>query len=482
MIKIQKLSRVIFLMITSALLLLVFIIRWLQTEYTGEKNILQKELFEQFIAAESRLMDSVISKNFIEPMLLDTAGFEIQTINYTGPHPEGDSINIILEDVKFDTSLIHRNNMRKNLPENARIEFRVEEDSTDIIYSGVKMFISKVRGPEGSHDFFENMITGDDSVMMKTFFAENLSNKKLSVTTNWKQNKTHSKFPPTPFYYESHYFEKPFGVQVTQYNNYILQQILPEGIFSLILFLLIVTSFIFSYRSIKSHIKLATLKDDLISNISHELKTPVATVKVAIESIQAMDPVEKKEKIKDYLGMASEEIERLELLVNKVMNTVLNENGKLVYQKVYHDLNIITQETIQTLQLQNKQTEFNFYSDTENATVLGDALHLKGILFNLAENSIKYAKDKSIITIKISSTPDHIVLTWSDNGPGIPEAYKTKIFEKFFRVPSGNIHNTKGYGLGLFYVAQVMKEHKGSIKVKNNPDTGCTFTLQFPKP
>ena len=164
------------------------------------------------------------------------------------------------------------------------------------------------------------------------------------------------------------------------------------------------------------------------------------------------------------------------------MNTVLNENGKLVYQKVYHDLNIITQETIQTLQLLNKQTEFNFYSDTENATVLGDALHLKGILFNLAENSIKYAKDKPIITIKIGSTPDHIVLTWSDNGPGIPEAYKTKIFEKFFRVPSGNIHNTKGYGLGLFYVAQVMKEHKGSIKVKNNPDTGCTFTLQFPKP
>lgn len=132
MIKIQKLSRVIFLMITSALLLLVFIIRWLQTEYTGEKNVLQKELFEQFIAAESRLMDSVISKNFIEPMLLDTAGFEIQTINYTGPHPEGDSINIILEDVKFDTSLIHRNNMRKNLPENARIEFRVEEDSISI--------------------------------------------------------------------------------------------------------------------------------------------------------------------------------------------------------------------------------------------------------------------------------------------------------------------------------------------------------------
>jgi len=475
----SKLSRIVLLMSVSGILLILFISRWLQSEYESEKMTLQKDLFDEFISARSRMTDSLIAKNLIDPILSNPAGFKLSGIDEADF--ENDTIHVITTDV-IGTTMTENYVGKNNLPAPANIEMRIESDSTDVLYQGVKLFISKVSGANGEAEFFEKFISPGDTVMMKTFYAENLKKNHFDVVPVWVTNKTGKKFPPPPFYYESHFFDFPYGVQIENFNALLIKKITPQIAFALLLVLIITTAFIFSYRSLRSQIRLAGLKDDLISNISHELKTPVATVKVAIEAMQEMDPVEKKEKLKDYLGMASQEIARLDMLVNKVMNSILLDNGRQVFQAETINLTNLVNETIDSMQvqLQQKNAMIGFLSDADEINVFADRLHLKGVLYNLLDNGIKYGGEAPVIVVRLKQADSHVILECSDNGPGIPEAYLQKVFEKFFRVPKGNDHTTKGYGLGLYYAKQVMQESGGTIEVKNNADAGCTFTLQFP--
>ena len=474
----NKLSRMLLLMCAGGLLLMLFIWRWLQTEYISEKMELQKDLFDQFMSARTRMTDTIIAKNLIEPILRNPNGFKITGID--DKLHEGDSIRIITEDIRGITKP-DKDWPKNDLPGNAEIEMKFVNDSVDVLYQGVKLFISKV-GPDGEHDFFEKYISSGDTIMLKSFYAENLKTHGLNVTAVWIKNKSVPDFPPPPFYYESHFFDYPYGVQIENFNSFIYKKISPQIIFAFLLLSVIATAFIFSYRSLRSQIRLAGIKDDLISNISHELKTPVATVKVAIEAMQQMDPVEKKEKIQHYLVMASQEVNRLDMLVNKVMNSILLDNGKQIFQKEDVDLNMLIQDTLQSIsaQVQQKNAVIHFNAEDKLNIVQGDPFHIKGILYNLIDNSLKYGKERPEITISIHHSGKFILLSCSDNGPGIPEQYINRLFEKFFRVPSGNEHSIKGYGLGLYYAAQVMRESGGTIEVKNNQTAGCTFTLKFP--
>ncbi len=478
MFRLNKLSRMLVLMCAGGLLLLLFIWRWLQTEYITEKMELQKDLFDQFMSARTRMTDTIIAKNLIEPILRSPNGFKVTGLK-DNIH-DGDSIRIITEDIR-GTSIGDSSWEKNGLPGNAEIEMQVVSDSADVLYQGVKLFISKV-GPYGEHDFFEKYISSGDTAILQLYYAENLKTHGLNVKTAWVKNKTFPDFPPPPFYYESHFFDFPYGVQIEQFNTFIYKKISPQIIFAILLLSVITTAFIFSYRSLRSQIRLAKIKDDLVSNISHELKTPVATVKVAVEAMQQMDPIEKKEKMKNYLVMASQEINRLDMLVNKVMNSILLDNGKHIFQKEKIDLKHLAEETIQSMGalVRQKGAKIFLEADDNTSVVEGDPFHIKGILYNLIDNSLKYGKEQPEIKITILQSGKHIILSCSDNGPGIPEQYIGRLFEKFFRVPAGNEHSIKGYGLGLYYAAQVMHESGGTIEVKNNQGAGCTFTLKFP--
>jgi len=217
--------------------------------------------------------------------------------------------------------------------------------------------------------------------------------------------------------------------------------------------------------------------------MSHELKTPVATVKVALEALKGMNPSQEQEKMREYLGMASQEMNRLESLVDNVMRGVMIENGKQGFQFENVNLKSLVDQTLQSLhwQLEQRHAIVRFTSDSDLIFIHADPLHVQGIFANLIDNSLKYGNDAVEISIHLSQTTSEVVVTFCDNGPGIPEEYQDKVFENFFRIPSDDHHNVKGYGLGLSYVAQVMKGHRGSVTVKNLPQAGCCFTLTFPK-
>lgn len=472
----KKAGSVLLLMITSGVLLALFVARWLQSEYNAEREQLHKMIFEQFIAAKSRVSDSLIAKNLIDPVLHNPAGFKLETVDKW--HLESDTVQIISTNINLDSV-----SETKKDTAGLKVAFKVStEHDSAMLYNGVKLFIREMHGPEGEDELFERFIQPGDTTMLKSFFAQNLDSAGIPVMSVWTSSEQDRKFSPQSFYYESHFFEHPFGVEIMNYKAYLWKNILPQIIFAVLLIASIVMAFIFSYRSLRNQMRLAEMKDDLMSNISHELKTPVATVKVALEAIMQMDAADQKEKMKDYMRMAAQETDRLDLLVSKVMNSIISDNGKQLYRKEVTDLALLIDETISTVQLQLKQSaaEIHFINETKEALILADATPLKGVLYNLIDNSIKYGGNGVQIQIRLNRSADEITLLFSDNGPGIPDEYRTKIFEKFFRVPAARGHLIKGSGLGLYYAAQVIRECGGSIHVKNNSGSGASFTLKFP--
>lgn len=240
------------------------------------------------------------------------------------------------------------------------------------------------------------------------------------------------------------------------------------------------TAFIFMFRSLKKEMRLTVLKNDFINNMTHELKTPIATVGVAIEALKNFHSIDDAAKTNEYLDISGKELQRLNLLVDKVLRITMFEQNhlKIQYQQVI--LFEIATEVLKNMQVQFELAKAIFtLNGNSSLAIKGDRMHLQSVLYNLVDNALKYGGKPPEIHISIRQSGNKTILEVQDNGTGIPLIYKDKIFEKFFRIPSGNQHDTKGYGLGLSYVAEVVKQHGGTISVCSKPENGSTFTIEF---
>jgi two-component system phosphate regulon sensor histidine kinase PhoR len=227
--------------------------------------------------------------------------------------------------------------------------------------------------------------------------------------------------------------------------------------------------------------KLVQEKDDLISNISHELKTPIATVSVALEAIAQFDNT-RPDKQKEYLGMARQELTRLTSLTEKILLTSFAENQQIKIQYKPVVLQDVVQQTLQSYKLVFEKHEAHIIVNISETplTVTGNAEFLTQALHNILDNALKYKKEKPTITIEVLQEHNMAIIRIHDNGIGIAPEYQLKIFDKFYRVPSGDVHNHKGYGLGLNFVKQVVTMHKGNIQVQSTLHAGSTFSIYLP--
>lgn len=252
---------------------------------------------------------------------------------------------------------------------------------------------------------------------------------------------------------------------------------------SVLLLLLVAGSFVILYRNLLAQQRLAEIKNDFISNITHELKTPIATVGVAIEALRNFNAIQSPERTKEYLDISAAELQRLSLLVDKVLKLSMFEKQQIELNKEPFDLKELIEENLRIMKLQfDKHKAKVTFTATDNSYMIeADKLHMTSVIYNLLDNALKYSGNKPEIQV-VMQMPDaeRIQLQITDNGIGIATQHQTKIFEKFFRVPTGNKHNIKGYGLGLSYVAEVIKSHKGSIRVESEPDKGSTFIVELP--
>jgi two-component system phosphate regulon sensor histidine kinase PhoR len=279
-------------------------------------------------------------------------------------------------------------------------------------------------------------------------------------------------------------FRNPITYRLTINNKtaFIFKRIAIPILFSVFLVAFTAVSFWLLYRNLLRQNRLAEIKNEFISNITHELKTPIATVSVAIEALRSFNANHDPQRTKEYLDISANELQRLSLLVDKVLKLSMFEKREIDLQYEPLDMKSLVQEVTSSLRLQLEKHHAQLNISSEGDTTLeGDRLHLVSVIFNLLDNALKYSNDAPKIDVSIIGNDSYLNLVIRDSGIGIPEEYKGKIFEKFFRVPTGNLHNAKGYGLGLSYVAHVVNRHKGTIDVESIPGDGSKFVISLPK-
>jgi len=279
-------------------------------------------------------------------------------------------------------------------------------------------------------------------------------------------------------------FRNPITYRLDIHNKtaFIFKRIAIPILFSVFLVAFTALSFSLLYRNLLRQNRLADIKNEFMSNITHELKTPIATVSVAIEALRSFNANLDTQRTKEYLDISANELQRLSLLVDKVLKLSMFEKKEIDLQYEMLDMKSLVDEVTSSLRLQfekhHAQVDVHYEGDT---ALEGDRLHLVSVIFNLLDNAIKYSADAPKIYVKIIGDENKVHLVIQDSGIGIPEEYKGKIFEKFFRVPTGNLHNAKGYGLGLSYVAHVINRHNGIINVESIPGDGSKFVISLPK-
>lgn len=279
-------------------------------------------------------------------------------------------------------------------------------------------------------------------------------------------------------------FHSTYQAHITQAGPYLLRKQLPSFFFSLMLTLLTAAAFFLTYRSLKRQQKLTEMKNQFISNVTHELQTPITSVGVALEAISNFDVIKDRKKTEEYIKMSKAELNRLSLLVDKVLKMSLFEEESLQLHWETFDVNLLVREVLKTLQLQldQAQAEVEYEVSGAHFIIRADRVHTTSVIYNLLDNAIKYNASPVRIHLAVKEHEEDVLLSIADNGIGIPDQYQQKVFEKFFRVPSGDIHKVKGHGLGLSYVATIIEKMGARLKLRSKERQGSTFTLQFPKP
>ncbi|WP_421945721.1 sensor histidine kinase [Pedobacter sp.] len=248
--------------------------------------------------------------------------------------------------------------------------------------------------------------------------------------------------------------------------------------------LLLVLVFIFSYTlyAILKQKKISEMKTDFINNMTHEFKTPVATIMIASEALKDPEVTEDKSRLKRLANIIYDENVRLGSHIERVLSIARLEKGELKMENTEVDMNDLVMIVLDSmgLQLQKKNAILTVNTDAEHATVFGDELHLSNVLYNLIDNANKYSKEIPEITINTRNVGKNLVIEIADKGIGMNKEHTKRIFDQFYRVPTGNLHDVKGFGLGLNYVQDIVKKLNGTIKVNSEKDKGTTFEIILP--
>ncbi len=272
-----------------------------------------------------------------------------------------------------------------------------------------------------------------------------------------------------------------FGVHFTNRSSFFVSQL---SIWYFLTGLLVVIVLFFGYTLtvIIRQRQLSEVQKNFINNLTHELKTPISSIAIASSVLNNEDILNTPERLFNYARIIQEQNNRLSKNVEKVLNLASLEKNRIHLNLEEINLN----EIITEIAAQFKQTDFGqkanvkIYSFDLKINILADRFHFSNLMMNILENGAKYCEQIPFLTISATKKKKHFELAITDNGIGIPKDQRKKIFSKFYRVPTGNVHNVKGFGLGLDYVQKIVTAHKWKINVDENPDGGSIFTLIIP--
>ncbi len=339
-----------------------------------------------------------------------------------------------------------------------------------------------------------------DSMIAKTFETES-----LKTTYNYSITDQNNKIIEFPSYtdkykrtidtsntkqvrlFPGNIFDEPLLLHVSfpKRNTVLFREMWLTLTVSVLLVVLVVISFYVMFRTILSQRRLAEVKNDFISNMTHEFKTPISTISLACEAMNDQDMTSDDVKaVSPYISMIEEENKRLGLLVEQILKSAVIDKGELQLKQEQLELNEIVAQAVKKSKIRIPEGKGGIV--LEQATGLlhftGDPVHTTNVVSNLIDNAIKYSNehiDIHVVTVKKSN--GDFALKVQDKGIGIKNEHIDKIFDKLYRVPTGNIHNVKGFGLGLSYVKAIADIENWKIDVKSKYGEGSTFTLVIPK-
>ena len=248
---------------------------------------------------------------------------------------------------------------------------------------------------------------------------------------------------------------------------------------------LIIVVLVMSWRTILSLSKEKKISEhttDFLNNMTHEFKTPLTNIALAGKMIIKESNIQQEEKVKHYTGIILEENEKLRLQVEQVLSMTALERGEIPLQKAELDFHYLISDSLKciSVQIENKHGNVKVDLNAERFIIMGDKTHLTNALCNLVDNAIKYSYEKPEIHIQTSNINDKLVIAISDNGIGIEDKYHKKVFDKFFRVPTGDVHDVKGFGLGLAYIKTIVEMHEGTIELQSEKGKGTVFIIRIP--
>ena len=245
---------------------------------------------------------------------------------------------------------------------------------------------------------------------------------------------------------------------------------------SLLLSLSVIFCLIYLLKIISTQKELAEIKNDLINNITHEFKTPIATISTAIEAIESFNVVDNKEKTKQYAAISAFQLKKLHVMVEKLLETATLDSESLLLQKEPTNIVDLVAKIAKKFELLTKK-DIKFTTNIDSKILKIDLFHFENAISNLVDNAIKYGGDS--IEINLNSVLNVTEISVADNGKGIDKSQQERIFDKFYRVPKGNTHDVKGFGIGLYYTQKIIEKHNGSINISSNFDN-TIFKLQIP--
>lgn len=297
--------------------------------------------------------------------------------------------------------------------------------------------------------------------------TQNDWSNKLFRTKDYLTTSSQSSFLPPDY---------SLTIAFTNSTKAILTRMLGGILISTLLVLAVISCLFYLLKIIKHQKQLSEVKNDLISNITHEFKTPIATIGVALESIQSFNTIDDKEKTKTYLDMSNQQLSKLNTMVEKLLETATLDSENLELNKDRYHISEVVISIIEKHKLQNSKSVNYDIEDNVFANV--DIFHFENAVNNIIDNAYKYGGEDIEVSLHGKST--HIELVISDNGISLSKANKDRVFEKFYRVPKGNTHDVKGFGIGLYYTKKIIEKHQGNIQLSiDNKNTSFKITLPY---
>jgi signal transduction histidine kinase len=312
------------------------------------------------------------------------------------------------------------------------------------------------------YDYFQ--WKSDDNFDKKTidFKLENFPKKHLTVVSK-------STYLP----HRSH-----LELRFTNETAILLKNSFISILLSLILSISIIASLVYLLKTIYKQKQLAEVKNDLINNITHEFKTPIATISTALEAMKNFNALDDKVKAEKYISIANSQVANLNVMVEKILETAALNHQQLAINKQPVIIGALVGKVVENYKITAPEKTINFKNNIGDTVLKVDQFHFGNAIGNIIDNALKYGG--KTMSVELSSLKNTVVIVIQDSGNGIPRNQKDKIFEQFYRIPTGNTHNVKGFGIGLYYTKNIIEKHGGTISVVYDANNATQFKIVLP--